>query len=110
MKNFNDNENNEKAKLKYPIGLMTEEELGYIGTNIRTTGNTYWVLDPHGTGYNAVYYGVIYYDGRAMAYAGSTSLTLGVRPAISLKPGVDYCMGDGSREDPFLVDCAEFNE
>jgi hypothetical protein len=70
-------------------------------SKIRITGQYYWLsssrffnnnaafcrgVNPDGTMNN--FY--VYYDG-------------GVRPAISLTPGIKYTEGDGSKEHPYII-------
>ena len=65
----------------------------------------YWLLSPY------------YYDGNARVRAvvlnggihqaptlNNADSKYGVRPAISLKPGISYTSGDGSMDNPYIVD------
>ena len=95
---------NEKAKLKYPVGLFTSTEMGNLNNDkLRQTGNTYWLLDPDSYSESLVVYHVIYTDGRKMGYTGQ-NLSFGIRPAIALKPETEYTSGDGSKDNPYIVD------
>ncbi|MBR4693751.1 MAG: hypothetical protein IKP07_02965 [Bacilli bacterium] len=94
---------NNNAKLTYKVGLISTPELKNLNSvNIYKTGNYSWNLSPY-------YYD--YEDGAtSWTYGGmGTSTTrvssaLGVRPAISLKPGTVYSSGDGSMANPYVVD------
>ena len=97
---------NSKAKLTYPVGLLSEPEvlLAYRNASYSTyylnTGSWYWLASPN------------YFDHSS---AGGMSMdatyeyhyvdaTGGVRPAVSLKPGTEYTLGDGSYTKPFVVE------
>ena len=94
---------NEKAKLKYKVGLMTSSEM-YLLNNytLRKTGNYYWLASPSYFYYN-------YADGR-FVYSGGlidysiVNFTYGVRPAVSLTPGTEYTSGEGSMESPYIIE------
>ena len=99
---------NSKAKLTYPVGLLSAPEvwLAYrnasYGTYYLKTGNDYWLASPFTLDYHAD-------DGRSVVPAGSMSNifisnAVGVRPVISLKPGTEYTLGDGSYTNPFVVE------
>lgn len=95
---------NEKAKLKYKVGLMNRSELYVLNNNnITKTGQTYWLMSP--SNYTAYFAGVkfIYRDGDWESSAGVNTKS-GVRPAISLIPGIEYTSGDGSMDNPYVVD------
>ena len=110
------------GKLKYPIALMTADEVSFAGglwvTNAPTwyyynsangssTGtNWWWSLSPYnlnGSGYAAVF-GVngSSYPGRLNG--SDVNLTNGVRPAISLKSCVKTSGGDGSASAPYTIE------
>ena len=110
------------GKLKYPIALMTADEVSFAGglwaTNASTwyyynsangssTGtNWWWSLSPYnlnGSGYAAVF-GVngSSYPGRLNG--SDVNLTNGVRPAISLKSCVKTSGGDGSASAPYTIE------
>ncbi len=99
---------NNKAKLTYKVGLATSPELQIIGNALlRKTGQYYWHLTP-------IYFGSIGYAiGYYVAPSGSLNSDygnpdvykyLGVRPTISLIPGIEYSSGDGSMENPYIID------
>ena len=110
------------GKLKYPIALMTADEVSFAGglwvTNAPTwyyynsangssTGtNWWWLLSPYnlnGSRYAAVF-GVngSSYPGRLNG--SDVNLTNGVRPAISLKSCIKYSTGDGSAGTPYTIE------
>ena len=109
------------GKLKYPIALMTADEVAFAGgvdaTNAETwyyynsankssTGSTWWwLLSPHfWDDRDAFVFGVdgSSSPGRLSSYrVGST---YGVRPAISLKSCVKTSGGDGSASAPYTIE------
>ena len=96
---------NSRAKLTYKVGLMTYPEMIMVNFYSISTGKRYWLLTPFGVNAST--------PGRAVGTGVDTSLGmynteiasgLGVRPAISLKAGTIYSSGDGSMENPYIVD------
>ena len=93
---------NPSAPLTYPIGLMTTTESNLLNNkNLRKTGNVYWLFSPsaYTDGMSNNYY--VKTDGSFDDYGSSQ--TTGVRPAISLKPGTIVSSGDGSKNNPYIV-------
>ena len=93
---------NNKAKLTYPVALISEEEWYNIGTNpLRQTGATYFVLSP--SDYNvsdATVRGVSANGGFVMTDVGSN---YGSRPAVTLSTGAVISSGSGTESDPFII-------
>ena len=116
FKNYNTNRNlsctgevnqfsvsNSKAKLTYPVGLMTSSEMYLLNRNIiRVTGQYYWLASPDFFDLNEA-------NGRRISSDGDRygvdciKYTGGVRPAVSLKSGTEYTSGDGSMANPYVV-------
>ena len=90
------------GKLKYPVGLLTKDEVELIGKSERTTGENYWLGSPYNFSYTYVLECLVYSSGNVSS--GSVNGTYGVRPAVSLKPGTLYSSGSGSATDPYIVD------
>ena len=114
--------NNTEAKLKYPIALMTADEIAYAGgvafttlispyvwyylnsTGDSITGIDLWLLLSPGSWSDgcrnlwlvtgSVYPGRLY---------NNRIPSLGVRPAISLKSCVLYKSGNGSADNPYEI-------
>ena len=109
------------GKLKYPIALMTADEVSFAGglwvTNAPTwyyynsangssTGtNWWWLLSPYcwGGSYASVF---ILSGSSDPGYLSNNSVnyTNGVRPAISLKSCVKTSGGDGSANAPYTIE------
>ena len=94
---------NNNAKLTYKVGLMSSPEMNILNrNNARKTGQWYWLASPRCFDY---YYAL----GRSVVPYGNVSdISLGyangVRPAVSLKPGIEYSDGDGSMANPYKVE------
>ena len=95
---------NDKAKLTYKVGLATSPEIHLLdNTSIMKTGQDYWLMSPDYFEESPS----MRYVGRSygsVAGASSVSNAYGLRPVISLKPGIEYTDGDGSMEHPYLID------
>ena len=98
--------------LKYPIGLVTADELIIAGGNkdiVNTkyylyTSAGYWSMSPSFFGGSYVYARPISINSSGeIGLTYSASKTLGVRPVINLKSTVIIDSGDGSREKPYVV-------
>ena len=94
---------NNKAKLTYPVGLLTNPETYVLSNNnLRKTGQFYWLGSPRDFSISSAYecgvngYGT---NGNVNVFLGN-----GVRPAVSLKPGTEYSSGTGSKVDPYIVE------
>ncbi len=114
---------NSEAKLTYPIGLMTADELAYAGGKYQTsltrpyawyylnsangsiTGSTlWWSLSPYYWGGSYSYVWFAYgssFPGDLGYY--SADYTVGARPAISLKSCIKYSTGNGAPETPYEI-------
>ena len=100
---------NEKAKLKYKVGLITTPEMMLLGSyDIKKTGVKYWHMSPanyrfdYAKNHNTRETGMIYPD--------NSYYNEGVRPTISLIPGIEYSSGDGSMDNPYVIDTDQEGE
>ena len=114
---------NSEAKLTYPIGLMTADEITYAGgykfTSLTSpyawyylnsaggsiTGSNYWwLLSPFNCNGNG---SRVWFVFGSVRPGNLDSLTVnpsgGVRPAISIKGDALYSKGDGSPEKPYEI-------
>lgn len=98
--------------LRYPVGMITAEEARLVGDKaIALTGKTsgkydqFWTMTPralHGLA-NWIYlvgYDHTICDGAYNTYAKQFY----VRPSISLRYGVKYSEGNGTKQDPYIID------
>ena len=100
---------NSKAKLTYPVGLLSAPEvwLAYRNASYNTyylnTGSWYRLASPYFFEGNANIRNV-YTTGNMNIGNVAAGNAGGVRPVISLKPGIEYTSGDGSYTNPFVVE------
>ena len=94
---------NPKAKLKYPIGLLSLPELslsGYGSSHYYNNGQYVWLASPFSFISNDAYVGLADSGG----LAGSDVVDSGgVRPSVSIQPGTSFSSGDGSFTNPFVI-------
>ena len=99
---------NEKAKLKYPVALLSfaDVELNINKVSMYENKN-FWVMDPAFLTSCNGYTGTIYMALDKNWILGSCSSTVdtkaAVRPAITLVKGVKYDGGDGTQNNPYLI-------
>ncbi len=68
----------------------------------RKSGQSYWLFSPGRFGNQyAIHYSTDVNGDLGTIYTNSV---YGVRPAISLIPGIEYTSGDGSMANPYVVD------
>ena len=94
---------NPKAKLSYPIGLLSMPELslaGYGGSHYFNNGQDVWLVSPVNFDYFDAYVWVSF-SGGLTSYKLYNSR--GVRPSVSLKPNTYFSSGDGSFTNPFVI-------
>ena len=94
---------NNNARLNYKVGLLTIAEANLLNhVNARKSGQNFWTMSPR-------YYNSNYVSGRKVGAIGDIGSdnyvsSLGVRPMISLKTGLEYNSGDGSMANPYIVE------
>ena len=110
---------NGNGKLKYPIGLITLDEVVLAGfntkysnasnykdtTNYLYTNKDYWTFSPVEMGYYGdAYVFVGFVDSTGLVSAGSVGYARGVRPVVSLANGtLVNSNGDGTSTNPYVV-------
>ncbi len=102
---FSVNKENGNGALKYPVGLITRQEQGlssYGGGSPLVSGNSYWGITPS-------YFDDSFAFGEYIPFSVSfdsqfISQPLSVRPAVSLRAGLEYINGDGSSDTPYVID------
>ena len=94
---------NNQAKLTYKVGLPTGPEMNLLGNaNARTIGKQYWTMTPHSTNTDVDNFLVSVKSDGNMDYYDASGDT-GLRPVISLKPNTSFTTGNGSMENPYVV-------
>ena len=106
---------NNKAKLKYPIGLLEVTEKNIIAQNMNSSHNVFglhfepvypevhewWMISPHSFEHRSSKVSMIHEEGAEMF--SSVSSGLGVRPVISLKQNNIVLSGTGLETDPWII-------
>ena len=106
---------NGNGVLTYPVGLLTADETvlgGYAWFEDSTksylnNGHLWWTMSPSLLSANYAYIDVAYsiLDNVHAGYTTTSSITTGgVRPSISLKPGTKIVSGNGTRNNPYIVE------
>ena len=109
------NGNKTNGNLKYPIGLLTADEVAYAGAyKIGQTNKTYYLYNSSITsswwllstfnyyGSNAYEYYVNFSYG-SMYVSSSVNYSAAFRPSINLKTSVLFSGGDGTSLNPYTV-------
>lgn len=104
---------NGNGALDYPVALLTADELtlaghgwnGYSRNAYLYTGQYYWSLSPYYFDANDARGFVMNSNG----YLNNDRVysTNGVRPSVSLAPGIMISGGDGTSEDPYQLELEE---
>ncbi|MBQ3435472.1 MAG: BspA family leucine-rich repeat surface protein, partial [Bacilli bacterium] len=93
---------NAKAALRYPVGLATASEMALLDNSItRKTGQDYCLLSPDIINNYTSFYSISSAGGFSN---GVPNYSQGVRPVISLKPGTKYTTGNGSMNNPYVIE------
>ena len=95
---------NPKAKLSYPIGLLSIPELslaGYGSSDYINNGQGVWTGSPSNLGNG--YAGVSTLTSLGNISGNKADSSRGVRPSVSLKPNTYFSSGDGSFTNPFVI-------
>ena len=95
---------NAKAKLKYPIGLLSVPELilsGYGSSHYYNNGKNVWLVSPYSFSGDFAYALVANSEGFFYYYVG---YSMGASPSVSIQPGTSFSSGDGSYTSPFVID------
>ena len=106
--------NNEEAKLKYPIALMTADEIAYAG-GASGNSNTTWVAT--NKAFSDITNNILWWTLSPIYYTGSPQMLVGdtlaenyaghdayvVRPVVSLKACVSVKAGNGSANSPYEI-------
>ncbi len=93
---------NEKAKLKYPVGLLTASEASLGLGNYMESGDRWWLMTPATCSWNvrACMSNInVNYVANDYNY-----YNWDVRPVISLIPRIEYIEGNGTVNSPYIID------
>ena len=103
---------NGNGALDYPVALLTADELtlaghgwnGYSRNAYLYTGQYYWSLSPYDFYDHAIGFRM---SSNGNLHNGYVVSTYGVRPSVSLAPGIMISGGDGTSEDPYQLELEE---
>lgn len=106
---------NGNGVLTYPIGLLTADETALAGfawfedseTTYLNNGHLWWTMSPSLLSANYAYMDVVYsmLDNVHVGYTTAGAITTGgVRPSISLNNSTKIVSGNGTRENPYIVE------
>ena len=89
--------------MTYKVGLISIPEMNILNNgNIRKTGQNYWLFSPnYYTHLSAIISKVNANGGLATNEVYNAN---GVRPAVSLIPGIKFSGGDGSKDNPYIIE------
>ena len=103
---FSVSSENGNGKLTYPVALLTMDEINMAGgsKNYNSsyylyTGETWWSLSPYSFGNSPAYE----FDAGSSGYLGEDQVyySQGVRPSVSLAPGILVARGIGTSVNPY---------
>jgi len=98
--------------LKYPIGLITADEVAYAGgknseknsSYYLHTGRYYWTMSPyHLSAAGSAYEWRVSNEGHLNGGGVQNFKSRGVRPVINLKSSVEIISGDGTSNNPYVI-------
>ena len=93
---------NSNAQLTYPVGLLNYSEAKLVNAyKVLKTGQDWWLNSPYDFSFDRA---LVLTVGTYGYSTNDADHDYGVRPTISLKPGTEYKAGDGSMENPYIVE------
>ena len=100
---------NGNGALKYPVGLITADEMAYAGVVYNTanssfylyTGQFSWALSP--SNFSSPFASEFGLDSVGYLFSIAVNNPGGVRPSVSLQPGIAKAGGSGTSADPFVI-------
>jgi hypothetical protein len=96
---------NNKAKLTYKVGLMSSpEKVLQTNSSLLKVGSGFWLISPEHIESSSYTRHVLSNGNNNNSFNGSVYPTAnGLRPTVSLIPGIQYSYGDGSKEKPYYI-------
>lgn len=111
---YSSNAGNGNGQLTYPVALLTADEASIAGSGTSNSYNAYnansylrsgsifWLLSPYFRYSNGDAYG-FFLNSNGRLSSSNVYNAIGVRPAISLKPGTTAASGTGTATNPWIV-------
>lgn len=94
---------NDIAKVNYPVGLISSQELMLLNNSLlRSVGSVYATMSPASFTETSAYIYSVSSDGSIVE--NLSSMGMGIRPYITLKGDLTYSIGDGSRNNPYVIE------
>ena len=90
---------NNKAKLRYPVGLIQAEEYYHLGEAL-PTNTSYWTISPAYADSTDSY--VVALD--EYGYTWKMWWPMGIRPVISINSSTTVSSGSGSENEPWIIE------
>ena len=106
---------NGNGTLTYPVGLITADEMAYAGGKYRSssysenrsfylfTGSSFWTLSPYTFDGSDAFEITLNFGDLNGTLVGAVIVYIGVRPSVSLQPGIAMTGGSGTAADPFVI-------
>ena len=92
--------------LIYPVGLLTADEIrlagGYGKSHYLYTGQNFWTLSPSYISNSDT--GFFHVSSGGELTSNSVSNGYAIRPSVSLAKGTRYTDGDGTADNPYVID------
>lgn len=104
---------NEKARLKYKVGLLSiaDGKISQVDVLLKSASiPSYWLSSPESLIVsNSIFpYGTVV-ELPNYSWVKGISEKYGVRPSVSLLPGTEYISGEGSMQNPYIIDMKKEN-
>ena len=104
---------NEKARLKYKVGLLSiaDGKISQVDVLLKSASiPSYWLSSPESLSVsNSIFpYGTVV-ELPNYSWVKGISEKYGVRPSVSLLPGTEYISGEGSMQNPYIIDMKKEN-
>ena len=108
---FTVDDSNGNGVLTYPVGLLTADELIFAGSRMYVdntsyylcNGQNWWTISPAMYSDAWPHMFLINDAGKVSDVAVTAIDSAGVRPAISLAPGVEVSGGNGTKNNPYVL-------
>ncbi len=98
--------------LTYPVGLLTSDEVMYAGGTFEAnnnsyylnTGQYYWTLSPFNFNYSVASGFFVTLTGNLNYATVVVNFGVGARGVVSLQPKIHYGEGDGTADNPYIIE------
>ncbi len=102
---------NQKAKLDYPVGMLTADEATLAGNGVKNYfknsylygGTFYWLMSGSSFWRGSSVFGLGIMSSGALTSNYSVNSSSSVRPSIAIKSNAIIVSGDGSTDSPFII-------